>query len=86
MRKEIYIGWDIGGAHLKSCVINNQKTVCSVDLCELWKTQEVGYIISQTIKQHAHNGIINNVVTMSGEMCDIFENRDQGVKKILNYF
>ena len=86
MRKEIYIGWDIGGAHLKSCVINNQKTVCSVDLCELWKTKELGYIIGQIIEQHAHNGIINNVITMSGEMCDIFENRDQGVKEILNYF
>ncbi len=86
MRKETYIGWDIGGAHLKSCVINNQKTVCSVDLCELWKTKEVGYMINQIIKQYSHKGIVNNVITMSGEMCDVFENRDQGVKKILNYF
>ena len=86
MRKEIYIGWDIGGAHLKSCVINNQKTVCSVNLCELWKTKEAGYMIDQIIKQYNDKAIVNNVITMSGEMCDFFENREKGVRKILNYF
>ena len=86
MKKEIYIGWDIGGAHIKSCVINDQRTVCSVNLCELWKTKEAGYMIDKIIKQYNDKAIVNNVITMSGEMCDIFENREEGVKKILNYF
>ena len=86
MRNEIYIGWDIGGAHLKSCVIDRKKIECSVNLCELWKTKEAEYIIHQIIKKYTQQGVVNNVITMSGEMCDIFNNRDQGVKEILNYF
>ena len=86
MKKAVYIGWDIGGAHLKSCVIHNQKTKCSVNLCELWKTQEARHMIEQIINKYSQQGVVNNVITMSGEMCDIFDNRDQGVQKILNYF
>ena len=86
MTKEIYIGWDIGGAHLKSCVISGQKILCSVDICELWKTKEAGYIIDKIVKKYTQQGVVYNLITMSGEMCDIFDNREQGVKKILNYF
>ena len=40
MKKEnIYIGWDIGGAHLKySIYFPNSKIISKILLCELWKS------------------------------------------------
>ena len=76
MTKEIYIGWDIGGAHLKSCVINGQKIVCSVDLCELWKTKETGYMIDRIIKKYTQQGVVYNLITMSRDVIfSIIENK-----------
>ena len=47
MKKEIFIGWDVGGAHLKSCVIRSPKIDCSVELCELWRAEKAGNIIDR---------------------------------------
>ena len=39
-KKELYIGWDIGGAHTKYTISTDSKDTveCRIVLCELWKS------------------------------------------------
>jgi (4-(4-[2-(gamma-L-glutamylamino)ethyl]phenoxymethyl)furan-2-yl)methanamine synthase len=79
------IGWDIGGAHLKAAVIKPEQGVTAVyqQSCELWKgldklTAAVGHIFTRLpVGQQQH------VITMTGELVDLFANRDEGVHCIL---
>jgi probable H4MPT-linked C1 transfer pathway protein len=79
------IGWDIGGAHVKAAVINSSGTITHVlqQACPLWKGLEhlrlaVGEILAALPKgQHRH------AITMTGELVDLFANRDDGVKQII---
>ncbi|MDD5461206.1 MAG: hydantoinase/oxoprolinase family protein [Methylococcales bacterium] len=79
------VGWDIGGAHVKAAVINAQGGVVAVHQqpCPLWKGIEqlrsaVGGILQTlTGENYCH------AVTMTGELVDLFEHRDDGVKQII---
>lgn len=87
-KKNIYIGWDIGGAHLKySIYFPNSKIISKILLCELWKSIDC---ISDNLKiihdKYDEDYKIINAVTMSGEMCDSFSSRKLGVSKILSIF
>ena len=82
---EYIIGWDIGGAHLKAAVIETGGVVTKVVQvpCPLWKgmneleaaIEAVGKIIPFKSALHA--------VTMTGELVDLFESREQGVNAIV---
>ena len=79
------VGWDIGGAHIKAAVINAQGELLAVyqQPCPLWKglaylQQAVRAIltdISEPAEYHA--------ITMTGELVDLFVDRDDGVKQII---
>ena len=84
--KKTIIGWDIGGAHIKSCVLNGKTAQCRVNLCELWKDTSLEDHIHRINKKYHKTKSALNVITMSGEMCDGFINRKQGVKNILSKF
>lgn len=79
------IGWDIGGAHVKAAVIDGQGGVVAVyqQPCPLWKGIEqlrsaVGSILQTlTDENYCH------AITMTGELADVFEHRDDGVKQII---
>ncbi len=79
------IGWDIGGAHIKAAEIdqNNKVTQVWQMPCPLWKglnylTSAVSQIIDQiTAKDCVH------AVTMTGELVDLFDSREQGVAEII---
>lgn len=80
------VGWDIGGAHIKAAVINENGVVIDVyqHPCPLWKgldqlQQAVNSILS-LIKQPA----TQHVMTMTGELVDLFPDRDQGVEQIIS--
>ena len=86
-KRNIYIGWDIGGANTKYCILNNNTVNCKIKFCELWKTtKEIKKFISETHKKFSNKYKIINAISMSGEMCDIFPSREIGVKKILSFF
>jgi (4-(4-[2-(gamma-L-glutamylamino)ethyl]phenoxymethyl)furan-2-yl)methanamine synthase len=82
----VVIGWDIGGAHVKAVMLDAQGRVLRVSqqACALWKgldrlkdsLQKVLDLWSLGPNQSMH------VVTMTGELVDLFENRAQGVRAI----
>ena len=88
-KKNIYIGWDIGGAHTKYTI--NSKALVKPDSIiiplQLWKSLEpLKKLINDIYDKYSHRYTIINGLTMSGEMCDLFNNREEGVKKILSLF
>jgi probable H4MPT-linked C1 transfer pathway protein len=81
------LGWDLGGAHTKAALIDNTGRVKNVEQapCPLWQGLN-----------HLHSGIdsviqsingnykdLRHAVTMTGELVDLFPNRDSGVKVLI---
>jgi probable H4MPT-linked C1 transfer pathway protein len=80
------IGWDIGGAHVKAVALQGDR-VHDVLLraCPLWQglhhlDKVMGEMI-RTMKPATH---CRHVFTMSGEMVDLFPDRNTGVTSILH--
>jgi (4-(4-[2-(gamma-L-glutamylamino)ethyl]phenoxymethyl)furan-2-yl)methanamine synthase len=75
------IGWDIGGANLKAVLIDAQGTALSaIQLpCELWKGTGRLALAMQQVLQTLNVSIHHSVVTMTGELVDLFPNRHVGV-------
>jgi probable H4MPT-linked C1 transfer pathway protein len=78
------IGWDIGGAHIKAALLDDKGVVVNVYLqaCPLWKglkylRDAVNNILTQLPAQPYHH-----VMTMTGELVDLFDSRNDGVKQI----
>ncbi len=82
----IWVGWDVGGAHVKSVQINaSSKQVVSVQqlACPLWKGLDY---LKQTLNQlrPESNQDVVHLVTMTGELVDLFESRSHGIQSIIN--
>ena len=83
--KNNIMGWDIGGAHLKASIIQAPDVVKAIYQrpCPLWKGLDKleeavrGILTDAACPTHTH------VLTMTGELVDLFEARDDGVKHIL---
>ena len=78
-----YIGLDIGGANLKVVGLNRNKKIIFVEQfkCPIWRGTDVlvdKFKIFKNLNPEALMGI-----TMTGELCDNFLNREDGVKKII---
>ncbi len=83
-----YIGWDIGGAHLKAACLNGAgKMVASIQCpCPLWRGVDkliTAFPQAYTAMNVPTNHTIYHAVTMTGEMADCFDSRYEGVTKIL---
>ena len=79
------IGWDIGGAHIKAAVLEPNGLFSKViqTACPLWKG--IGYLkqaVHQIVSEIPENNY-QHVITMTGELVDLFDSRDQGVKQII---
>ena len=88
-KKNMYIGWDIGGAHTKYTIIkeNSLKITSKIFSLKLWESLDpLKKIINEIQNEYGNVYQIKNAITMSGEMCDIFLNRKKGVKEILSLF
>jgi probable H4MPT-linked C1 transfer pathway protein len=78
------VGWDIGGAHVKAVVINGEHiTSVYQQPCPLWKglihlRQAVNAIMIELAGLK-----LRHAVTMTGELVDLFDNRDDGVRQII---
>lgn len=84
MRPDYIVGWDIGGAHVKASVFRDNCLVNVIQLpCPLWRgitflEDIVDKVLSQIAAKKACHA-----VTMTGEMVDFFQGRDEGVRQIL---
>ena len=79
------IGWDIGGAHVKAAVINSAGEIVAIyqQPCPLWKGLDQ---LQRAVTQILHEipgASGNHAITMTGELVDLFEDRDDGVKQII---
>ena len=78
------IGWDIGGAHAKACLLRRGELVDVAQwACPLW--QGVDRLTAVLDAAHARwptLGAARHAVTMTGEMVDLFATRADGVMRI----
>jgi probable H4MPT-linked C1 transfer pathway protein len=78
------IGWDIGGAHVKACLLLHGRVLDVAQwACPLWQGAEH----LQATLRSAHSrwpaaATSRHAVTMTGEMVDLFEHREEGVQRI----
>lgn len=78
------VGWDIGGAHVKAAVINADNVVVVYQQpCPLWKGLDQLQHAVNAIMQEVAGSNWQHVITMTGELVDLFDNRDDGVKQII---
>ena len=86
MMKQINtIGWDIGGAHVKAAVLNSKAEVLAVyqEPCPLWKGLDQLRMAVRNIQQKVAALDSCHAITMTGELVDLFEDRNDGVKQII---
>jgi probable H4MPT-linked C1 transfer pathway protein len=85
LNKALYCGWDVGGAHLKAALLNECGDVQQVIQlpCALWRGMHVlEAAIKQILQDFNVSAEVTHAVTMTGELVDLFENRQQGVLEI----
>ena len=78
------IGWDVGGAHVKACLLQAGEVLDVAQwACPLW--QGMDHLDHALDLAHARWPAAQNArhaVTMTGEMVDLFANRQDGVQRI----
>jgi probable H4MPT-linked C1 transfer pathway protein len=83
-----YYGWDLGGAHVKVAQLNADGDIVRVHQrpCPLWKgvAELSGALLGLSGDIKTHGAL--HALTMTGELCDIFPNRQEGVRQILGCF
>ena len=78
------IGWDLGGAHLKAAQIHRPDRVEAVvqHPCPLWRGMEhLDAAIDGALERLGAIG--PSAVTMTGELCDLFASREEGVHRLI---
>jgi probable H4MPT-linked C1 transfer pathway protein len=78
-------GWDIGGAHLKAALTDSQGriAVCTQVPCSLWQgLKKLRRAFNQMRIKLGSTGSLA-AITMTGELTDLFNDRDEGVVNIL---
>jgi len=85
-RREATLGWDIGGAHVKGCLLEGGALRDIAQWpCPLWQGMEqLDAVLAQARSRWsgAWAAGLRHAVTMTGEMVDLFEDRAQGVARI----
>lgn len=80
-----YVGWDVGGAHVKVAVIFQNKIIkVQQESCPLWQGLDK---LELTVQKMLHylpaDKNQKHALTMTGELVDLFANRHDGVKQIV---
>lgn len=78
----VVMGWDVGGAHLKAVLIDVDGRVLAARqvYCPLWRgLHELEQAIDTILREISAE---KHVVTMTGELADVFPNRHTGVIQI----
>ena len=77
------IGWDVGGAHLKAAEATADGRIAAAWQvpCALWRgLDHLVHAIDEIRPQLGHSG--RHGLTMTGELVDLFENRQAGVEQL----
>ncbi len=84
-RKQVYFGWDIGGAHLKVARLDGDGQVVAVRqiACPLWRGINELSRACHLLDFNLDDPDAVHAVTMTGELCDIFPDRSAGVRAII---
>jgi probable H4MPT-linked C1 transfer pathway protein len=84
---EPVFGWDVGGAHVKVCVADLDGNVHDVAqwACPLWQglthlTRVIGLVLDRWPAARGARAV--HAVTMTGEMVDLFGDREEGVRAL----
>jgi (4-(4-[2-(gamma-L-glutamylamino)ethyl]phenoxymethyl)furan-2-yl)methanamine synthase len=78
------VGWDIGGAHVKACVLLHGRVVDVAQwACPLWQgMDQLESVLEQATRRWPDLAFLHHGVTMTGEMTDLFAHREEGVQRI----
>ena len=78
------LGWDIGGAHLKAVLINEDGKALRVwqIASPLWQGLEKLIAAIDEVRHGLDKNQYQHAVTMTGELADIFPDRKSGVQQI----
>lgn len=85
MNQSSTIGWDIGGANLKAVRVDFAGKVLAVSqiYCPLWRgLHELDLAVDKVLREFNAD---KHVVTMTGELADIFPNRHVGVIQLAQF-
>ena len=77
-----FIGWDIGGAHLKAAALDETSHVLAVaqEPCPLWQgLDRLGTALERILERWSPPLGCRHAVTMTGELVDFFPDRAAGV-------
>lgn len=88
MSADAFCGWDLGGAHLKLVVIDDDGKVSRVEqqYCPLWRGLEFFDSAMRQLRKRLPQRVVKHAVTMTGELVDVFPDRDAGVRQLLQAF
>ena len=83
-QKVKFLGIDIGGAHTKAIGldINHKVIFFFYEKCAIWNEKDNLKTTLKKIKEKLNFSSLLCGITITAEMCDIFSNRDEGVKKL----
>ncbi|WP_088281262.1 hydantoinase/oxoprolinase family protein [Ideonella sp. A 288] len=78
------IGWDIGGAHVKACLLRQGRVVDVAQwACPLWQgLDRLSPVLDAARQRWPELSAADHAVTMTGEMVDLFPHREMGVQRI----
>jgi probable H4MPT-linked C1 transfer pathway protein len=84
---DVVIGWDIGGAHVKACLLEHGRARDAAQwACPLWQGQhhlDLALDAARARWPGAWAAARCHAVTMTGEMVDLFANRRDGVLRLV---
>jgi probable H4MPT-linked C1 transfer pathway protein len=80
----LVIGWDVGGAHLKACLLVDGVVADVAQwICPLWQgLAHLEGALALAAERWPEAGRALHAVTMTGEMTDLFADRADGVQRI----
>ena len=78
------LGWDVGGAHLKAVLVDTDGSVLTAIQvpCQLWQGLDQFRKAIDVVLANLNHVPDEHIVTMTGELADIFANRVAGVTQI----
>lgn len=87
MRERTIVGWDIGGAHVKASLLRGGEVIDAAQWpCPLWQgLDHLRRALTAALERWpsiAVTGQAEHAVTMTGEMVDLFADREDGVQRI----
>lgn len=83
--KNYAVGWDIGGAHVKVAVICENEIIAIHQVpCPLWQgLNQLEFAVQTLLAKLPPHTNQRHAITMTGELVDLFANRHDGVRQII---